>query len=100
MTDNRPLSPDAVDDGAPPWGPGCDFASCHVIGCDGVVHRNAPRGPGSYCAPNRCYCGTCPQWQPQRKTQVVDVVRDLPNHPTYAEARAALRARNERNDDR
>lgn len=64
----------------------CGFASCRRPGCvladhleGGAVYR--PRHPGAYCAPGpgRCYCGSCPNWQPVVRTVVVrpDEVDDL-----------------------
>lgn len=29
--------------------------------------RPNPSGPGRYCAPNRCYCRTCPGWPEQQR---------------------------------
>lgn len=36
-----------------------------------------PTGTGPYCAPNRCYCGSCPVWRPIPPVDWPRVVRAL-----------------------
>lgn len=38
--------------------------ACATGGRPGVPTPCDPHGTGRYCAPNRCYCGHCPWWQP------------------------------------